>query len=220
MPVHVLNQTKSLKAIHSVIRHRDTSHSLFVFQANRLIRLILEKCFELLPYRPYEVRTPIGELYEGQQFSKPLCAVSVVRAGESMEYALSSILAGFPIGKILIQRNKVTKLPHLYYAAFPEDIADRYVLLLEPMLATGGSAIMAVRELLERGVPEHNIIFANVLTSPEGLARLESTYPNLTIVTSSVEKRLNEEAFMVPGIGDFGDRYFGTTRQGAAHGQA
>ncbi|MCK0745390.1 uracil phosphoribosyltransferase [Chromohalobacter nigrandesensis] len=220
MPVHVLNQTKSLKAIHSVIRHRDTSHSLFVFQANRLIRLILEKCFELLPYQPYEVRTPIGELYEGQQVSKPLCAVSVVRAGESMEYALSSILAGFPIGKILIQRNKVTKLPHLYYAAFPEDIADRYVLLLEPMLATGGSAIMAVRELLERGVPEHNIIFANVLTSPEGLARLESTYPNLTIVTSSVEKRLNEEAFMVPGIGDFGDRYFGTTRQGAAHGQA
>lgn len=219
MPLHVLHQTESLKAIHAAMRHKDTPHSDFVYHSNRLIRLLLEKCFELLPYRRIEVATPIGETYEGTALNTRLCAVSVVRAGESMEHELASILRDTPIGKILIQRDKVTKQPNFFYVSLPDDIASRHVLVLEPMLATGGSALMVIQKLIEFGVLEKNIIFSNILASPEGLARLEKTYPAITIVSSSIERKLNPEAFMIPGIGDFGDRYFGTVRKGAASGQ-
>lgn len=219
MPRHVLEQTRSLRALHATLRSVDTNHADFVFHSNRLIHMILERCMELLPYRTQSVRTPVGEIYSGCALDTPLCGVSVVRAGESMEHELRTIMQGVPVGKILIQRDKHTKLPRLFYVELPDHIAECHVLLFEPMLATGGSAVVAVEQLLARGVKEENITFANILASPEGLARLEAGYPALSIVTSSVEQRINPEAYMIPGIGDFGDRYFGTVRKGTAYGQ-
>jgi uracil phosphoribosyltransferase len=127
-----------------------------------------------------------------------------------MEVELRELLPAIRIGKVLIQRDKQTKLPTVYYAHLPGDIADRHVLLLEPMLATGGSAMAAIDILREAGVAEENIVMVNFLASPEGIRALGRRYPAVRIVTSSVEARLNENAYMVPGIGDFGDRYFGT----------
>ena len=127
-----------------------------------------------------------------------------------METELRAMAPGVRIGKILIQRDTVTKLPHLYYSKLPMDIARRHVLLLDPMLATGGTALAAIEVLLEKGVPAENIVFINVLSAPEGIAVVQDRYPSVRMVTSSIEERLNENAFMLPGIGDFGDRYFGT----------
>jgi uracil phosphoribosyltransferase len=171
---------------------------------------------DLLPFDKHEVTTPTGEFYHGLRFASKLCAVPVIRAGESMEAELLEMLRDVRIGKILIQRDKETKLPRLYYSNLPDDIAERHVLLLEPMLATGGSALAAIKVLLDAGVAEDNIVFVNFLTSPVGLNTVCEAHPNLKIVTSSIEERLNEKAFMVPGIGDFGDRYFGTVDSGAA----
>lgn len=208
--VHLLPQTNQLRAMHTLIRDRDVSRGDFVFYSRRIIRLLLESAMDLLPFDKHEVTTPVGHTYHGLRFASKLCAVPVIRAGESMEAELREVHPGIRIGKILIQRDRETKLPHLYYANLPDDIADRHVLLLEPMLATGGSALAAIDVLLKAGVEERKIVFINFLTSPDGIHRVCRAHPRLKIVTSSIEDGLDENAYMRPGIGDFGDRYFGT----------
>ncbi|MCX2952789.1 uracil phosphoribosyltransferase [Lentzea sp. NEAU-D7] len=210
--VHLLPQTPLLRALHTIIRDRDVPRDQFVFHADRIIRMLLDAALDLLPFEPHQVRTPVGHVYEGLRFAERVCGVSVVRAGESMEAGLRAVLPPVRIGKILIQRDKETVQPHLYYTKLPADIAERNVLLLDPMLATAGTARMAVQVLLDHGVPEERIVFVNLLTAPEGIAALCDAHPRLRLVTSSIEQRLNENSYMLPGIGDFGDRYFGTDR--------
>ncbi|MFE9172402.1 uracil phosphoribosyltransferase [Streptomyces kebangsaanensis] len=210
--VLLLPQTDQLRALHTVIRDRNARREDFVFCSGRIIRLLIEAGLNLLPFEPHDVRTPVGSTYPGLRLATRLCGVPVVRAGESMESELRAVCPGIPIGKILIQRDTTTKLPKLYYTKFPDDIAERHVLLLDPMLATGGTALAAIEVLLEHGVPEQNIVFVNFITVPEGITAVCERFPRVRIVTSSIEQRLNEDAYMVPGIGDFGDRYFGTER--------
>ncbi|SCX28496.1 Uracil phosphoribosyltransferase [Agrobacterium sp. DSM 25558] len=208
--VHLLPQSKLLRALHTKVRARNASRDEFVFYANRIIRLLIDASLELLPFETKAVETPVKEIYSGLDLAANLCGVSVVRSGESMEAELRDALGAIPIGKILIQRDKLTKLPLHLYTNLPADISHRHVLLLEPMLATGGSALEATKVLLDSGVPEDHIIFVNFLASPEGLRRFTAERPGIRIVTSSIERSLNGNAFMLPGIGDFGDRYFGT----------
>ncbi|MGW0393829.1 uracil phosphoribosyltransferase [Streptomyces sp. NPDC003042] len=209
--VHPLPQTDQLRAMHTIIRDRGASRADFVFYSRRIIRLLLESALDQLPFDKHEVVTPVGETYDGLKFASKLCAVPVIRAGDSMVDELRAVVPAIPVGKVLIQRDNTTKLPHLLYQNLPDDIADRHVLLLEPMLATGGSANAAIGVLRGAGVREENIVFVNFLAAPEGIAAVHAKHPAVKIVTSSVEERLNENAFMIPGIGDFGDRFFGTT---------
>jgi uracil phosphoribosyltransferase len=208
--VAVLPQTEQLRAMHTIIRDRNASRSDFTHYARRIIRLLLEEALSLLPFEEHGVTTPVGQTYHGLRRVPEVCGVSVVRAGESMEAELRELDPGMPIGKILIQRDKQTKLPRLYYQNLPADIADRHVLLLEPMLATGGSTLAALEVLREAGVPAEHTVLVNFLASPQGLERVRAAHPGLGIVTSSIEDGLSEQAFMLPGIGDFGDRFFGT----------
>jgi uracil phosphoribosyltransferase len=208
--LHILAQTKPLRALHTIVRDRNATRQDLVFYAGRIMRLLIECALDQLPYAPCNVQTPVGETYEGLRLASPVCGVSVIRAGDSMEGELRSAWPSIRIGKILIQRDKATKLPHLYYSALPHDIAERHVLMLDPMLATGGTALKAIEVLLDHGVAENNIIFINLIAAPEGIAAVRRRHPELPIVTSSVEQRLNQDAYMIPGIGDFGDRYFGT----------
>jgi uracil phosphoribosyltransferase len=213
--VHLLPQTDLLRALHTIIRDRECGHDDFVFHSGRVIRLLLETALNLLPVAKKDVVTPVGAAYEGLEIAARPCAVSVIRAGDAMEAGFRELCPAAPIGKILIQRDKQTKLPRLYYSHLPAGIADRHVLLLEPMLATAGSALAAVDVLAGAGVREDRIIMVNFLSAPEGLRRFRAERPRVRIVTSSIEERLNEHAFMVPGIGDFGDRFFGTADAGA-----
>ncbi len=208
--VHVLPQTNQLRALHAIIRDRTTSRDDFIFYSGRIIRLLVEASLDRLPYEDHPVRTPVGGTYDGLRVAARICGVSIVRAGDSMEAGLRAVCRSIRIGKILIQRDKVTKLPRLYYSALPPDIMQRHVLLLDPMLATGGTALAAIQILLDAGVAEERIIFVNLLTVPEGLQAVCARYPDVKIVTSAIDDALNENAYMVPGIGDFGDRFFGT----------
>jgi uracil phosphoribosyltransferase len=210
--VHLLAQTNQLRALHSLIRDRTVRRDDFVFHAGRINRLLIESALNLLPFESWDVETPVGGTYDGLRLASGICGVSIARAGDSMEGALRAVCPSMRIGKMLIQRDKVTKLPRLYYAALPEDVARRHVLLLDPMLATGGTALAAIQVLLDSGVAEERIIFVNLLTVPEGISAVCERHPRLRIVTSAIDERLNEDAYMIPGIGDFGDRYFGTDR--------
>jgi len=110
----------------------------------------------------------------------------------------------------LIQRNEETTLPMLYYSKLPPSIASKRVILLDLMLGTGGSAKCAVNVLLESGVKEENIYFFTVVFCPQGINAVSNAYPSITIVTGMMDAGLNEKAYIVPGLGDFGDRFFGT----------
>lgn len=116
---HLLPQTNRLRALHSIVRDREARREDFVPAANRIIRGLLDAALDLLPYEPREVRTPVGRTYHGLSLASQVYGVSIARAGDSMESELRVMAPETRLGKILIQRDKVTKLPHLYYAALP-----------------------------------------------------------------------------------------------------
>ena len=168
----------------------------------------MEEGLNNLPVEPKTVITPTNEKFEGAQFLGKICGVSIVRAGESMEQGLRDCCRSVRIGKILIQRDEETALPKLYYEKLPTDIANRYVFLLDPMLATGGSSIMATDLLLKRGVKQDRIFFLNLICNREGLERYHERFPEVKIITGCIDKGLDERKYLVPGLGDFGDRYY------------
>jgi len=208
--LHVLKSNHQIKCLQTLIRDRTTKREDFIFYADRLIRLLIEEALNFLPFFEKKIITPTDSEYNGTLFATKICGVSIVRAGESMEAGLRAVCKHIKIGKILIQRDEETAQAKLLYAKLPSDIATRFVLLLDPMLATGGTVNKAVEVLLKRDVPQEKIIFMNLLAAPEGIEKVFSIYPNLTVVTSEIDDYLNEKKYIVPGIGDFGDRYFGT----------
>ncbi|GAB4847961.1 Uridine kinase-like protein 1, chloroplastic [Ancistrocladus abbreviatus] len=207
--VYVIQSTFQIRGMHTLIRDRDISKHDFVFYSDRLIRLVVEHGLGHLPFTEKQVVTPTGSVYTGVDFCKKLCGVSIVRSGESMENALRACCKGIKIGKILIHRDGDNG-KQLIYEKLPKDISERHVLLLDPVLATGNSACQAIELLIQKGVPESYIIFLNLISAPEGVHCVCRRYPSLKIVTSEIDVALNEEFRVIPGMGEFGDRYFGT----------
>ena len=134
-----------------------------------------------------------------------------MRAGEAMERGLRTCCRSVRIGKILIQREAgLDSEPKLYYAKFPPDISQRHVLLMDPLLASGGTVLKAIEVLLAHGAKEKNISFLNLIASRKGIETVHAVYPDVTIVTTAIDEGLDDQRYIVPGIGDFGERYFGT----------
>ncbi|KAI8140609.1 uracil phosphoribosyltransferase-domain-containing protein [Fennellomyces sp. T-0311] len=204
--VQLLPATPQLKGLMTIIRAKDTPRADFIFYADRIIRLLVEEGLNHLPVINKDVETPTGATYNGIDFEGRICGVSIMRAGESMEQGLRECCRSVRIGKILIQRDEETHQPKLFYAKLPKDIASRYVLLLDPMLATGGSAMQAVQVLLENNVQEDRIIFLNLIASPEGIDAFVKKYPKIKIVAGEVDETLDENKYIIPGVGDFGCR--------------
>lgn len=206
--VILLPQTNQLIGLYSIIRDQATKRGDFVFYSDRIIRLLVEEGLNQLPVEETLIKCHGGHEYKGSRFLGKICGVSIVRAGESMEMGLRDCCRSVRIGKILIQRDEETALPKLFYEKLPEDISERYVFLLDPMLATGGSAMMATEVLISRGVDASRILFLNLLASPEGIAAFHEKYPDVKIITGGIDEKLDEDKYIVPGLGDFGDRYY------------
>jgi len=206
--VHILPQTPQLIALLTMIRDNRTIRADFIFYSNRIIRLLVEEGLNHLPVIEHTITTPVGRSYSGVKFQGKICGVSIMRAGEAMEQGLRDCCRSVRIGKILIQRDEETSKPKLFYDKLPEDIAERWVLLLDPMFATGGSATMAVDVLKSRGVPEDHILFLNLIASPEGINSFAQRFPKLRVVTAFVDQGLDDKNYIVPGLGDFGDRFY------------
>uniref|UniRef100_A0A6N2K442 Uridine kinase n=1 Tax=Salix viminalis TaxID=40686 RepID=A0A6N2K442_SALVM len=221
--VYVIQSTFQIRGMHTLIRDKEISKHDFVFYSDRLIRLVVEHGLGYLPFTEKQVVTPTGSVYTGVDFCKKLCGVSIIRrnssanqyllsviySGESMENALRACCKGIKIGKILIHRVGDNG-KQLIYEKLPKDISERHVLLLDPVLATGNSANHAIELLIQKGVPESHIIFLNLISAPEGIHCVCKRFPSLKIVTSEIDAALNEEFRVIPGMGEFGDRYFGT----------
>ncbi|XP_020237411.2 uridine kinase-like protein 5 [Cajanus cajan] len=207
--VFVIFSTFQIKGMHTLIRDAKATKHDFVFYSDRLIRLVVEHGLGHLPFTEKQVITPTGSVYSGVVFCSRLCGVSVIRSGESMENALRACCKGIKIGKILIHGHG-TNGRQLIYEKLPSDIASRHVLLLDPVLATGNSAVKAISFLLNKGVPESNIIFLNLVAAPQGVNAVCERFPMLKLVTSEIDASLNENSHVIPGLGQFDDRYFAT----------
>nr|XP_018681073.1 PREDICTED: uridine kinase-like protein 3 isoform X1 [Musa acuminata subsp. malaccensis] len=159
----VIQSTFQIRGMHTLIRDAKTTTHDFIFYSDRLIRLVVEHGLGHLPFKEKQVITPTGSVYTGVEFCKRLCGISIIRSGESMENALRACCKGIKIGKILIHREGDNG-QQLIYHNLPKDIEDRNVLLLDPILGTGNSAVQAISLLLQNGVQESNIIFLNLIS--------------------------------------------------------
>ena len=208
--VTVLEQSSQNRMINTMIRDATTSRADYVFYADRLTQITIEEALNLLPMKSKDVITPTGSIYHGNEPAVKIFCASIVRSGEVMEVGLRKVCRAIRIEKILIQRNEETREPKLIWVKRPRNMIGRWCLLLDPMLATGGSACMAIRLLIQDGILEENIIFICLVAAAEGIARVQREHPRVYIVTASVDSCLNDQGYIIPGLGDFGDRYFGT----------
>ncbi|CAM4876238.1 unnamed protein product [Rotaria socialis] len=209
---YLIEQTAQIKYLHTIIRNRLTGRDEFIFYSKRLMRVLIEYALSLLPFEDVSVETPQGLFYKGKKHVYAnVCGVSVVRAGECLEPALIEIYKDAKIGKILIQTNQLTGEPELHFLRLPRDISDTYVFILDATIATGAAALMAIRVLLDHNVPEDKIALLSLLVSKQGVLTVAYAFPKVKIVTTAYDTQLDQETgFICPGLGNFGDRYFGT----------
>jgi len=173
---------------------------------------LLQAVFGYLLIHDKTIETPTNSNYTGIDIDvTTLCGVSVVRAGESMEGPLRQLFPKIAIGKILIQRDEETLKPKLYHTKLPKNIAERTVIVMEPMLATGGTALCTIKTLLDFGVSENKIIFVSFVGCRTGLDKVQKTHPKVQFIIGEIDPTLNSVGYIIPGLGDAGDRYFGTT---------
>ncbi|DBA91951.1 TPA: Uridine kinase-like protein 1, chloroplastic, variant 2 [Trebouxia sp. C0005] len=198
-----------IRGMHTILRDQKTNKTDFVFIADRLLRLVVEAGLGFLPFTELTVTTPTGSQYCGVDFAKSLCGVSIIRSGESMENALRACCKGIKIGKILVHRVRDQLVEQeLIYEKLPKDIASRHVLLMDPILATGNSAARAIQVLLDKGVDEGKILFLSLIAAPEGVHKICGQYPRVKVVTTEIDEGIAPDFQVIPGVGEFGDRYF------------
>lgn len=205
MQVDVLDHPLAAVSL-TALRDADTSNASFRRELARLTTYLVYEALRTAPIDEIVVHTPVG-VTRGARLARPPLLVPVLRAGLGMVDQASATLPDSQVGFIGVARDEQTHQPVPYLASLPDELAGRPVLLLDPMLATGGSLLHALGLLAERGAD--NLTAICVVSAPEGVRALEeSDYP-VRLVTAAIDERLNEDAFIVPGLGDAGDRQFG-----------
>merc|ERR1719203_292836 len=203
--------TPATDALLTIIRAKSTGQEEYVRFADRLMNILAEEGLARFSV-PANVQTPCGEI-SGSLPPKgsDLCIVDIMRSGGILLEAVRRLIPDSKTAKVLIQRDEETALPNLLYSKLPPGVGQLAgVVRCDPMLATGGSAITAIKVLKDAGVKEERILFLNTVSCPEGLQAMRDACPEVRIVTAAVDEGLNDRKFIVPGIGDFGDRYYGT----------
>ena len=193
----------------SILRDEKTSVKEFRELIGEIAGLMCFEATRNLPTEEVEVQTPIAVAKCRRLAGKKLAIVPILRAGLGMVDSIVDLIPSAKIGHIGLYRDPETHKPVEYYCKLPEDIANRQVYVVDPMLATGGSAVAAIDFLKARGCK--HIIMMNIIGCPEGIAAVQKAHPDVDIFLAGCDEKLNENAYIVPGLGDAGDRIFGTT---------
>ena len=192
----------------SILRDKDTSSNQFRTLVSEIATLICYEATRDLPLEEVEIETPICKTKTKVIAGKKLAIVPILRAGLGMVDGVLTLLPSVRVGHIGLYRDPETHMPVPYYCKLPVDVNERDVILLDPMLATGGSAIDAINQ-----IKLHNpksVKFMCIIAAPEGLKAVQEAHPDVDIYCASLDEKLNENAYIVPGLGDAGDRIFGT----------
>ena len=192
----------------SLLRNKNTGTKEFKELVSELAMLLCYEATRDLPTEEVEIETPIAVAKTHMLSGRKVALVPMLRAGLGMADGMLALIPAAKVGHIGMYRNEETLEPVEYYCKLPADIAEREVIVLDPMLATGGSACDAITQIKKRGVK--NIKFIGIIGAPEGLKRLQELHPDVDIYMAALDERLNENGYIVPGLGDAGDRIFGT----------
>ncbi|HXG54964.1 MAG TPA: uracil phosphoribosyltransferase [Vicinamibacterales bacterium] len=206
MPVHLVQHPLVHDAL-TILRDSATPPELFRRMAVRISLLLAAEATRDLPASPVTVTSPLGPA-SGRRVTADVVVVPVLRAGLGMLDAILELIPSARVGHIGLQRDELTAVASKYYSKLPSDLENCFVLMIDPMLATGGSAVAALDMLRDAGAREARMIC--IVAAPEGIALVERHHPDVHIYTPVVDERLNDHKFIVPGLGDFGDRLYGT----------
>lgn len=192
----------------TLLRDKNTGTKEFRELVSEIAMLICYEATRDLPLKEIEMETPLAVAKAKIISGRKLAFIPILRAGLGMIDGVTTLVPAAKIGHIGIFRDPDTNIPIKYYSKMPEDIAERDAIIVDPMLATGNSAVAAITELKSLGVK--NIKFMCIICSPEGVEAINSTHPDVEIYAGVMDQGLNEDKYIVPGIGDAGDRIFGT----------
>ena len=192
----------------SILRDKNTGVKEFREAVGEISGLMCYEATRNLPTREVEIETPLMMAKCRVLAGKKLAIVPILRAGLGMVDAMVDLIPSAKIGHIGLYRDPETHKPVEYYCKLPEDIGNRQVFVVDPMLATGGSAVAAIDFLKKHGC--RNIIMMNIIGCPEGVKAVQEAHPDVEIYLAAMDERLNEHAYILPGLGDAGDRIFGT----------
>ena len=206
MPLHVVEHPVVHDAL-ATLRDVSTTPEVFRRMAIRVSLLLAAEATRDVPSEAVSVQTPLGPA-NGRRVGAGVVVVPVLRAGLGMLDAVLELLPNARVGHIGLQRDEMTAVASQYYSKLPRDLKGSFVLMIDPMLATGGSAVAGLDLLKAAGATEIRMIC--IVAAPEGIALVERHHPNVHIYTPAVDQGLNANKFIVPGLGDFGDRLYGT----------
>ncbi|WP_208422530.1 uracil phosphoribosyltransferase [Latilactobacillus fragifolii] len=192
----------------TIIRNKETGTKVFREVANEIAELMVYEITRDLAMEDVEVETPMGLAIEKQLSGKKLAVVPILRAGLGMVDGVLELIPAAKVGHIGMYRDEKTLQPHEYFVKLPTDIDQRQLFIVDPMLATGGSAIMAIDALKKRGATSMRLVV--LVAAPEGVKAVQEAHPDVDIYAAGLDDHLNEEGYIVPGLGDAGDRLFGT----------
>ncbi len=205
--VHVMDHPLVAHKL-TILRDKNTSVKDFRELVSEIGMLITYEATRDLPLTMKEVETPICKAEEPTLAGKKIAVVPILRAGLGLVDGVLRLIPSARVAHIGMYRDEETLEPHVYFCKTPKDIAEREVLIVDPMLATGGSAEAAITEMKNRGCT--NIKLMVLVAVPEGIERIQKSHPDVDIYCGAVDSRLNERGYIVPGLGDAGDRIFGT----------
>ncbi|AMB95657.1 MULTISPECIES: uracil phosphoribosyltransferase [Aerococcus] len=194
----------------AILRDKDLGSKDFRELVDEITVFVGYEATRDLPLKEVEVETPITKTTQKMITGKKMAIVPILRAGLGMVDGILSLSPAAKVGHIGMYRDEETLEPHEYFFKMPSDIEERQVLVVDPMLATGGSAILAIEALMKRNVSPADIKFLCMVAAPEGVEALQAAHPEVEIYTAALDEKLNEDGYIVPGLGDAGDRLFGT----------
>ena len=192
----------------AILRNKDTGVKEFRELVSEIAGLMCYEATRNLPTEEVRVQTPVAEATCRMLAGKKLAIIPILRAGLGMVDSMVDMIPSAKIGHIGLYRDPDTHLPVEYYCKLPEDIQSRQVYVVDPMLATGGSAVAAIDFLKQHGCK--NIIMMNIIGCPEGIKAVQEAHPDVDLYLAAVDEKLNEHAYIIPGLGDAGARIFGT----------
>lgn len=192
----------------SILRNKNTGTVGFRAAMARIATILAYFALRELPLKTTRIETPVIQT-NGYEIDTQIYVVPILRAGLSLTDAIINFIPDARVGHLGMYRDETTHKPVDYYSNLPSGIEEGLILVVDPMLATGGSADDAIVFLKNRGAK--TIRFISLISAPEGLNRITSKHPDVSIITAAVDEKLNDDAFIVPGLGDAGDRFFGTT---------
>jgi len=200
---------KAKKIFLTVLRNKNITRPEFRETADTLSHLLANEAMTHIETKTINVETPIKKT-TGIALKPSVLLVPILRSGITMVHPFLHYFKDAKIGVVGLKRDEETAQANLYYNNIPPIKTDDQVIILDPMIATGGTGIETLKILTGMGIPQKNIIFASIVCSPEGIEAIKSQFPDITILTAGIDEKLNKDKFIVPGLGDFGDRYFGT----------